>query len=85
MVLRLCYSGLVFVMLSRLLIDALWSLKGKRLTSWLLFVMFIVIFGILGHMCFLIVSIPDLCCLSYFISLNIEILDVKAMISALFH
>ena len=33
----------VFVMLSRLFIAALWSLEGKGLTSWLLFVMFIVI------------------------------------------
>ena len=33
---------LVFLMLSRLLIAALWSPTGKGLTSWLLFVMFIV-------------------------------------------
>ena len=38
-----CYLCLVFVMLSRLLIAALWSPEGKGLTSWLLFVMFIVI------------------------------------------
>ena len=36
----LCYLCLVFVMLSRLFIAALWSPAGKRLTSWLLFVMF---------------------------------------------
>ena len=30
-------------MLSRLFIAALWSLEGKGLTSWLLYVMFIVI------------------------------------------
>ena len=53
-------------MLSRLFIDALWSSEGKRLTSWLLFVMFIVIlllcfpFGILGQVCYLIVSISNL-------------------------
>ena len=34
---------LVFVMLSRLFIAALWSPEGKGLTSWLLFVMCIVI------------------------------------------
>ena len=39
-----CYLCLVFVMLLRLLIAALWSPEGKGLTSWLLFVMFIVIF-----------------------------------------
>ena len=33
---------LVFVMLSRLFIVALWPLAGKGLTSWLLFVTFIV-------------------------------------------
>ena len=37
---HLCYSCLVFVMLSRLFIGALWSPAGKGQTSWLLFVMF---------------------------------------------
>ena len=41
---------LVFVMLSRLFIAALWSPEGKGLTSWLLFVMFIVIFFLLSHL-----------------------------------
>ena len=36
---HLCYLSLVFVMLSRLFIAALWSPAGKGLTSWLLFVM----------------------------------------------
>ena len=40
----LCFLCLVFVMLSRLFIAILWSPEGKGLTSWLLFVMFIVIF-----------------------------------------
>ena len=68
----LCYLCLVFVMLSRLFIAALWSPEGKGMTSWLLFVMFIAIclflFGILGQVCYmyLIVSIPDPCCLSSF-------------------
>ena len=39
---HLCYLCLVFVMLSRLFIAALWSPAGKGLTSWLLFIMFIV-------------------------------------------
>ena len=38
-----CYLCLVFVMLSRLFIAALWSPEGKGLTFWFLFVMFIVI------------------------------------------
>ena len=37
---HLCYLCLVFVMISRLFIAALWSPAGKGLTSWLLFVMF---------------------------------------------
>ena len=37
---HLCYLCLVFVMLSRLFIAALWLLAGKRLTSWLLSVSF---------------------------------------------
>ena len=37
---HLCYLCLVFVMLSRLFIAALWSPAGKGLTSWLLSVMF---------------------------------------------
>ena len=40
---HLCYLCLVFGMLSRLFIAALWSPEGKGLTSWLFFVMFIVI------------------------------------------
>ena len=39
---HLCYICPVFAMLSCLLIAALWSPEGKVLTSWLLFVMFIV-------------------------------------------
>ena len=37
---HLCYFCLVFVMLSRLFIAALWSPAGKELASWLYFVMF---------------------------------------------
>ena len=70
-VLLLCYLCLVFVMLSRLFITALWSPAGKGLTFWLSFVMFNCVFvtfpcGILGQVWCLIVSIPDLCQLSYF-------------------
>ena len=52
-------------------IAALWSSAGKGLTYWLLFVMFNCNFvtfpcGILGQLCYLIVSIPGLSRLSYF-------------------
>ena len=68
---HLCYLCLVFVMLSRLFIAALLSPSGKGLVSWLLFVMFTIAFvtfpcGILGHVWYLIVSIPDLSRLSCF-------------------
>ena len=39
---HLCHLCLVFVMLLCRFIAALWSPAGKGLTSWLLFVMFIV-------------------------------------------
>ena len=56
-----------------LFICALWSPAGKGLTSWLSFVMYNCEFwhfsiGILGQVWCLIVSIPDLCPLSYFIT-----------------
>ena len=68
---HLCYLCLVFVMLSCLFITALWSPAGKGLTSWLLFAMFNCVFVtfpcvILGQVWYLIVSISDLCRLSYF-------------------
>ena len=42
---------LVFLMLSRLFIAALWSPAGRVLTSWLLFVMFMmfIVFWLLSH------------------------------------
>ena len=65
------YLCLVFVMFLRLFVAALLSPAGKGLTSWLLFVMFncvSVIFpcDILDQVRYLIVSIPDICRLSYF-------------------
>ena len=64
-------------MLLHLFIAALWSPEGKGLTVWLLFVMFIVTFvtitfGILVHVWYLIVSIPDPCCLAYFYKVSIS-------------
>ena len=80
---HLCYLCLVFVMLLRLFTAALWSPEGKGLTTWLLFVMFIVIFftfpfGILVW--YLIVLIPDPCCLSYLDMLLSEKQITKALI-----
>ena len=61
----LCYLCLVFVLLSRLFIAALWSPAGKGLTSGLLFVMSNCDFvtfpgGIMGQLWCFIVLIPDL-------------------------
>ena len=63
---HLFYLCLVFVILSRLFIAALWSPAVNRLVSWLSFVMLNCVFvtfpcGILGQVRYLIVSIPDLC------------------------
>ena len=68
---HLCYLSLVFVIISRLFIAALWSPAGKGLTSWLSFVLLNCVFvtfpcGNLGQARYLIVLIPDLCHLSYF-------------------
>ena len=59
-----------------LFIAALWS-PGEGLTSWLSFVMFYCVFvsfpcGILGQVWCLIVSIPDLCHLSYFVKVDLD-------------
>ena len=45
---HLCYVCLVFAILMRLFIAALWPPAGKGLTSWFLFVMF-VMFLLLSH------------------------------------
>ena len=63
---HLCYFCLVFVMLKRLFMAAIWSPSGKGLAPWLLFVTFNCVFvmfpcDILGQVCYLIVSIPVLC------------------------
>ena len=59
---------------ARPFICALWSLAGRGLTALLLNVVYncefvIFPFGILGHVWYLIVSIPDLCTLTYFVSI----------------
>ena len=58
---HLCYFCIVFVMLSRLLIAALWSPAGKRANLFALVCGFVTFpFGILGQVWYLNVSIPDL-------------------------
>ena len=74
---HLCYLFLVFVMLLRLFIAALWSPAGKELTCSLWFVMFNCVSvtfpcGIPGQLWYLIVWIPDLYRLSYFYFLVTE-------------
>ena len=68
---NLCYFCLVLLCFhARLFVDALWSPAGEALTSWLSFVLSncdVVTFPLVGQMWCLIVSIPDLCPLSYFI------------------
>ena len=78
---HLWYFCIVFVMLSRLLIAALWSPAGKRLTPWLSSVVlncvvvtfpFTFPFGILGQLWYLIVPIPGVFFpLSYFHTVRI--------------
>ena len=68
---HLYFLCIVFLILSRMFVTALWSPVRKGLTSWLLLVIFIVFFvtfpcGILGQVLYLIVSFPNLCRLSYF-------------------
>ena len=66
---HLCNFCIVIVMLSRLLIAALWSPAGKGLTSWLSFVVlnFVFVsfsFGILGQVYRFLIFAPSLlsCC-----------------------
>ena len=69
---------LVFAMFcARLFICALWSPAGKGLTSWLSFEVFSVSLslshGILGQVWYLIVSIPDLCTITYFNYIDVSL------------
>ena len=73
----LCFCSVLCLLClcARLFICDLWSPVGKGLTSWLLFVVsncdFVTCLpgsiGILGQVWYLIVSIPDLCTLTYFL------------------
>ena len=73
---HLCYLCLVFVMLSRLFIAALWTPARKGLTSWLLSLMFDCVLSLSqGQVWYLIVSIPDLCRLFLPQLLGVEIVN----------
>ena len=79
---HLCYLCPVFAMLFSLFIADLWTPAGNGLTSWLEFVMFNCVFvtfscGILGQVCYLIVSIPDLCHLSYLVISHTMYVTIK--------
>ena len=68
----LCFCSVLCLLwlCARLFICALWSPAGKGLTSWLSSVVSTVShfpIGILGQVWYLIVSIPDICTLTYFI------------------
>ena len=87
---HLCYICIVLFMLSRLLIAALWSPAGRGLTSWLSCVVLncvIVTFpyGILGQVWNLILSISDLCPLSYFHTVRIVLHISAALVQWLGH
>ena len=60
------FLSCVCFLCARLFICALWSPAGKGLTSWLSFVVSDCEFVTLGQVWYLIVSIPDLCTLTYF-------------------
>ena len=83
---HLCYLSIVFVMRLCLFVAALLSPAGKELTSWLSFVWFNCVFvtfpcGILGQVWYIIVSIPDLCLLSYFVTAKILIMTIMTSLT----
>ena len=72
------FLRLVFLMLSRLFIAALWTSAGNGLTHLALVghvycILATFTCDILGNVWYLIVSFPDLCRLSYFIISHINI------------
>ena len=77
-----CYH-LCYLYPPRLFIAALWSPAGKGLTSWLLNVMFSFQCGILGQVWYLIVLIPDLCRLSYYVAVVLLLLLMMMMMMML--
>ena len=81
----LCFSVLCLLCIcARLFICALCSPAGKGLTSWLSFVVYNCEFVTLQFVSLLIVSIPDLCTLTYFKSNMIISLLISAVLIAEF-
>ena len=64
----------------RLFICALWSPAGKGLTSWLSFVVSNCEFVTFPLVWYLIVSIPDLCTLTYFTTFYIKMDNADPML-----
>ena len=76
---HLCYVWLAFIMLCYLLVTC-WE-RADLLVILALVCVFTCVFvifpcGILGQMCYMIVSIPDLCHLSYF-GPNQDLVNIK--------
>ena len=71
----------------RLFIYALWSPVQKGLTSWLSVVASHFPIGILGQVWYLVVSISDLCTLTYFvcISLLLVLANILVHINTVLH
>ena len=72
----------------RLLICALWAPAGKWQTFWLSLLVynceFVTFnFGILGQVWYLIVSIPDLCTLTFFDSVIVKLEEVRDTLKSL--
>ena len=77
---------LVFAMFcARLFICASWSPAGKGLTSWLSFVVSSVSLSLshwyLGQVWYLIVSIPDLCNLTYFVAVSLKVYSIHRLVA----
>ena len=83
----LCFCSVLCLLClcARLFICALWSPAGKGLTSWLSFVVSYCEFVtfplvVLGQVWYLIVSIPDLCTLTYYEIYMTENLNLRHFI-----
>ena len=77
----LCFCSVLFLLClcACLFICALWSPAGEGLTSWLSFVVSVVSLSLShwypGSGVVLVVSIPDLCTLTYFEKISSEMVD----------
>ena len=76
---HLCFYCFVFVMLSRLFIADLWSPEGKCLVCGVYCDSVTYPFVILGQVWYLIASIPDPCCHSYFLASSVSTYDLSTI------